>query len=205
MNIYLPRLPHANPTALERAVGARRSCREYASTALGFEQLARILWAAQGTTGAVGQKAAPSAGAQYPLAIDAVAGRIENLAPGAYRYLSVEQQLRCSVEGDLRGALCAAALDAQPWVEQAAMLVVISADFAAMQEHFREQSPRGKRGERYIYLETGAVAQNICLQAVCLDLGAVIVGGFDDALVSSVLHLPARLKPTALVCIGAPA
>ncbi|WP_319518777.1 nitroreductase family protein [uncultured Martelella sp.] len=78
-------------------------------------------------------------------------------------------------------------------------------DMLAAAQAFFEQQPYGARGERYVYLEAGAVAQNIQLQAVEEGLGSVLVGGFDDEATAGVLELPAPLAPLTLMCIGFPA
>ena len=74
-----------------------------------------------------------------------------------------------------------------------------------MNAHFGQQPPEGQRGTRYSYIETGAAAQNVHLQATALGLGMVLVAGFDDHAVSRALSLPAHLSPTALLCLGHPA
>ena len=202
MKIVLPQPTISGSTSLDQALGNRRSCREYSTAALDQQQLAQLLWAAQGASGNNGQRTAPSAGAQYPVEIYALAGRVEQLPMGTYRYRSSARELERVVDGDTRDRLGDAALDEQPWVQQAALILVLTADFESVQVHFNEQPPRGKRGERYIYLESGAIAQNIGLQATALDLGAVIVGGFDDAAVIAALDLPRGRRPTTLICIG---
>ena len=70
---------------------------------------------------------------------------------------------------------------------------------------FAEQPPDGRRGLRYVYLEAGALLQNICLQATALGLGTVFVGGFDDAKTASVLNLPSPFEPVGMICVGWPA
>ena len=107
------------------------------------------------------------------------------------------------VESDKRKELCEAAFDQQPWVGDAAIIIVLAADFQSMQNHFIKQPPVGKRGDRYVFLETGSIAQNIQLQATCINLGAVLVAGFDDKNVHQALNLPESIKPTALICVGA--
>jgi SagB-type dehydrogenase family enzyme len=47
----------------------------------------------------------------------------------------------------------------------------------------------GDRGYRYILLEAGHAAQNMCLAAASLDLGALPVGGFFDSYVAELLEL----------------
>ncbi len=82
------------------------------------------------------------------------------------------------------------------------MIIVIAADFSSMREHFFDQPPAGERGDRYIFLEAGAIAQNVHLQATALSLAAVMVGGFDDRKVADTLNLNKNIKPVALLCIG---
>jgi SagB-type dehydrogenase family enzyme len=202
LKIILPEITTALPGSLDWSIAERRSCRDYSDAVVEQQQLARLLWAAQGTTGDTGQKAAPSAGAQYPLEIHVVASRVENVPMGVYRYQTSNSELECAIEADLQATLYEAALDEQSWVKQAALILVLVADFDAMQSHFHEQPPEGERGDRYIYLESGAMAQNICLQSTSLGLGAVIVGGFDDEQVSTALNLATGIRPTALICIG---
>ena len=192
----------AAKATLNQALAERRSLRQYADAEIGQPQLAQLLWAAQGLTGEDGQSTSPSAGAQYPIEILVVAGRATDVAAGVYRYRVNRHELELTREGDIRSQLCAAALAEQPWVAEAAIVLVPVADLTAMQAHFQEQPPAGKRGERYAYLEAGAMAQNICLQATGLNLGAVLVGGFDDDAVGAALNLGDGQRATALICIG---
>ena len=202
MPIPLPPAQALSSTTLTQALAARRSRRQYGDGDIDLRHLAQLLWAAQGSTGDGRQCTAPSAGAQYPMETRVVAGRVEDLAAGVYRYRAASHQLEALLDGDLRQQLCAAALEEQPWVAQAALVLALVADVEAMQLHFAEQPPRGERGERYVYLEAGAMAQNIALQATALGLGAVLVGGFDDDAVAAVLDLPAGHRAGALLCIG---
>ena len=71
-----------------------------------------------------------------------------------------------------------------------------------------ERSARvyGRRGrDLYCYQDAAAATQNILLAAASLGLGACWVGAFDEDAVREVLHLPARLRPVALVPVGYPA
>jgi len=79
--------------------------------------------------------------------------------------------------------------------------VVVMADMASMTAHFADQPPPSERGARYAWIETGALTQNIHLQATGLGLGVVLVGGFDDARVQATLP-ECALQPTALLCVG---
>jgi SagB-type dehydrogenase family enzyme len=60
----------------------------------------------------------------------------------------------------------------------------------------------GERGVRYVHIEIGHVGQNVCLQAVALKLGAVVIGAFDDAQVKRIANLMPKEEPLYLIAIG---
>jgi len=73
--------------SVERAIFERVSQRSFSERPLALEQVAQLLWAAQGrgvdtVTGA--SRTAPSAGATYPMEIYLVAGKVNGLAPGGF-------------------------------------------------------------------------------------------------------------------------
>jgi len=94
--------------------------------------------------------------------------------PGVYRYDRAAHALVMLRAGDVRAELAAAALG-QEWVARAPVTLVVAADFT------RTTAVYGERGIRYVYLEAGHVAQNLCLAAEALGLGTVVVGAFRDA------------------------
>lgn len=184
--------------ALERALRLRRSVRDYAATALTLAEAAQLLWAAQGVTAGDGRRTAPSAGALYPLELYLVAGRVQGLEAGVYRYLSQGHRRTRLVAEDVRAELAAAALG-QGCVATAPAVLV----FAAVER--RTTRKYGDRGHQYVRLEAGHAAQNAFLQAAALGLGAVMVGAFDDAAVRRLLRLPEEETPLYLMPIGRPA
>jgi SagB-type dehydrogenase family enzyme len=60
----------------------------------------------------------------------------------------------------------------------------------------------GERGERYVHMEVGHAAQNICLQATALGLGLVTVGAFDDSSVAKVVGLAGDETPLYVIPVG---
>ncbi|MFT5113255.1 MAG: SagB-type dehydrogenase family enzyme [Parasphingorhabdus sp.] len=202
MNIHLPKAPCFASLPLETIIANRRSHREFSASKLTLQQVSQLLWSANGISGDSNYRSSPSAGAQYPIEVYAVARQVENVPGGFYRYNISDQTLQLLLKQDPGSALSEASLDHQPWVAQAALTLILVADFQAMQKHFHNQPPIGKRGDRYIFMESGAMAQNVLLQATALDLGAVLIGGFDNHKVSRLLSLPTKLEPTTLICIG---
>ena len=196
--VKLPLPRSEGPLSLEKAIEARRSVREFTGEPLSLDELGQLLWAAQGITSPQGARAAPSAGGTYPLEIYVAVGRVSGLEPGAYHYQPVEHVLLPVATGDVRARLAEASLD-QSWVSDAAADVVIAAVYS------RTTKKYGERGVRYVHLEAGHAAQNLCLQATALGLGAVTVGAFSDGDVSTVMHLAGDEEPLYVVPVGRPA
>lgn len=197
VSIDLPAPPDSGAVAVVEALRGRRSVREFSGQALTLEDLSSLLWAAQGTTAAWGGRTAPSAGALYPLEVIVVAGEVLGLEPGVYRYRGDGHSLARGIEGDLRKALAEAALG-QAWVAEAPAVLVLSAVYR------RTMKKYGDRGIRYAHIETGAAAENVCLRAVSLGLGTVLVGAFRDEDVAQVLDLGDEESPLALMPVGHP-
>lgn len=193
--VALPRPALTGPCSVERALRARRSVREYGGRPLTRAELAQLLWAAQGVTGAGGLRSAPSAGALYPLNVYVAVGAVSGLRSGVYRYRPDAHVLTTLGEGDRRAELRAAALE-QAWIETAAVVLGLAAVYR------RTTATYGERGRRYVDVEVGHAAQNVCLQAVALGLGAAVVGAFDDAAVKRVMRMTAEDEPVCLVVLG---
>lgn len=195
--VRLPQPRLDSDFSVERAIKQRRSARDFSGTALTLAEVAQLLWAAQGITSREGLRAAPSAGALYPLKIMLVAGNVGSLAPGVYAYVPAGHTLDPVAAGDHRAALAKAALG-QRWMEQAPAVVV----FCAVER--RTTRKYGSRGVSYIYLEVGHAAENVFLQAQTLGLGAAAVGAFNEAEVAAALQLPPDQRPLYLMPVGRP-
>jgi SagB-type dehydrogenase family enzyme len=195
--IALPAIAGGADAELQRLLRERRSQRHFAERPLELADLSRLLWAAQGVTGERGRRTAPSAGARFPLQVLLVAGDVEGLARGLYRYRAQDHSLLPIAEGDFRRELC---VDAywQEWVERAAALLV----FCAVSE--RTTSKYGLRGFRYVHMEAGHAAQNVYLEAAALSLGTTVVGSFRDAEVKRLLRLAPGEEPLYLMPVGRP-
>lgn len=199
-------VPPSNVSAvsIEQAIHKRRTCREYKNTPITIKVLSQLLWSAQGLTGGSNMRTTPSAGARCPLRIFVFAGNVSELPVGVYKYHAKDHELSQESNTDIRSLLSTAVIDEQPWVSKAAAVMVITADMMDMTEHFKGQSPIGERGARYVYMETGAAAQNVYLQSTALNIGVVLVGGFHDDKMKRLLSLPPGLEVTALLCLGKP-
>jgi len=198
--VYLPLPRLKGDITLEEAIALRRSIREYEEKPLALEQLAQILWAAQGITDVKREfRAAPSAGATYPLELYVVVGHkgVVNLEAGIYHYDPKAHVLKLLKHGDFRVKLYEACIR-QTWVKQAPVVIVVTAVYE------RTTLRYGERGIKYVHMEVGHVGQNIYLQATALGLGTVVVGAFYDEEVKKVLGLSEQENPLYVIPIGHP-
>ena len=193
--VVLPEPRFESHTSLEQSLLERRSVRTYLPEPLELAQVSQLLWAAQGITGPDGLRTSPSAGALYPLEIYMLAGNVNSLAPGIYRYLPEPHALVQVAGGDQRPALHAAALEQDAILEAAAVIII-----SAVPD--RTRNKYGDRGERYVHMEVGCVSQSIYLQAGALDLGTVFIGAFDDEAVRELLGAGEEQDPLGLMPVG---
>lgn len=122
-------------------------------------------------------------------------GAVQDLSPGVYKYQPNEHQLVKIIDGDKRAELAGAALG-QHFVGEGAIVIV----FTAVYE--RTTGKYGDRGIRYVHMEVGHTAQNLCLQATAMDLGTVTVGAFYDKEVAELLALPNSEQPLYIIPVG---
>lgn len=189
-NIILPKPKNETPLSLEKCISQRRSVRNFSSKEINKEQISLLLWAAQGITDKdKNYRAAPSAGATYPLEL-----YLFN-STGVYHYIPEKHKLTQKSSEDLRSELSGAALN-QGSISSAPVTIVI----CAVPE--RTMSVYGERGKRYIFMEAGHVAENIHLEAESLGLDSVPVGAFKDSQVEDLLNLPDKENPLYIIPVG---
>lgn len=84
----------------------------------------------------------------------------------------------------------------QTWVKDAPLLVLVCAD--TLFNHNGQPN-------RWAQYDTGAAAENLCLQAVALGLMAHQMGGFDAENIRAVAGVPTQFTPMAVISVGVPA
>ncbi len=193
--INLPQPVLEGPVSLEEALWLRRSIRRYSNKPLQLNELAQLLWAAQGITNERGFRTAPSAGATFPLEVFVVANNVENLTQGIYHYHPHDHQLEFLREEDVSRPLFRASLSQSMILDGGAVLV-----FAAVFD--RTTARYGARGERYIHNEIGHAGQNVHLQAAALNLGTVVIGAYRDDEVEEILGLGRDYRVLYLMPVG---
>jgi SagB-type dehydrogenase family enzyme len=186
--MQLPEPRTDSDTSIEEALWRRRSIRSYTSEPLTWEQIAQLLWAAQGINRpGTRYRTAPSAWALYPLTLYVV------LRDGVYQYIPAEHAVLKTLEGDVRRSL-----SDQNAVRSASCVFALCAKFDEM------QSRLGDQGIGFAYLEGGHAAQNLVLQATAFGLYGVTVGAITPEQVQAALQIPLEEMPFYLLPIGVP-
>lgn len=194
--IPLPKPNLKGQMSVEEALQTRRTVRTYAEGSLTLAEISQLLWAAQGITDRANERrTAPSAGALYPLEVYLLAGQVEGLDSGIYRYDCVAHTLRLLSAGDARPQLSRAALG-QQWIVRNAAVLVFTAVYSRTEKKYGERTPN------YVAMEVGHAAQNVYLQATALGLGTGVIGAFDDDRVVTALSLPRNETPLYIMPVG---
>ncbi len=189
--LELPPPDTTGETTLAVAIAARRSVRTFTPQTLSMAEVGQLLWSAQGITDPAGLRAAPSAGALYPLELYVI------LPDGLYHYEPAEHRLNLLADEDLREVVFEMGLRQQA-LREAPAVFVFTAVYARTADRY------GERAARYVHMEVGHAAQNLALQAVALGLGSVPIGAMRDEQVRVQLGLPEDHAPLYLVPVGHP-
>jgi SagB-type dehydrogenase family enzyme len=197
-------LPAAEAPSVPLAdvLSGRRSVRRFAETPLSLHEVAVLLRVAYGITssGRVDRpalRAAPSAGALYPLELYVAAQRVDNLNAGVYHYDPLEDVLRRVADAAPDAAALSPHADI---VAGAAATLIVSAVF------WRSRFKYGLRAYRFTLLEAGHATQNALLAATALGVGSIVLGGFYDGRIDALLgNDGVNESALVLVCLGRPA
>lgn len=190
-----------SPTArmdLATAITTRRSRRNYNTRSrLPLEQLSQILYLAQGITwDDPGFRAAPSAGALYPLEIYPIVQRVEGLEPGLYHHAIQHHRLELVKLGDLSQPLISAGLN-QDFLGEAHVCLVVTGIFQRTRWKYHE------RAYRYVLMEVGHLGQNLYLAAIAFSLGVCGIGAFFDDRLNQLLDIDGEQEAALyLVTLG---
>jgi SagB-type dehydrogenase family enzyme len=177
--ISLPRPGDAGGLLTEDAIKRRRSIRDYSRESMTLDEVSRVLFFTGGITAERwGHKlrAAPSAGALYPIEIYPIVHRVTGLRAGLYHYGVRDHTLSILKSGNLSGQIVRHGL-MQEFLGQANLVFVFTAIFQRLRWKYQE------RTYRYALLEAGHLGQNLYLVATSMGMGACAVGAFlDDGL-----------------------
>ncbi len=190
--VTLPEPDTTGSVTLEAAIQSRRSLREFRSEPVPLGLIGQLLWAAQGITDEKeAKRAAPSAGATYPLELYVVT------PTQVMHYLPEGHRMEVRPDADRRSDLETAAFG-QSTVADAPAVIVVAAVFR------RTRTKYGALAEAFVNREAGHATQNMLLEATASGLAAVPIGGIDGNQVKRILALPPDEDVLYLVPIGYP-
>ncbi len=192
--VPLPAPRTEGTVSVEAALHQRRSVRAPGRTPLALADVGQLCWAAQGVTDTRGHRTAPSAMARYPLQVYLLAGSVDGLAPGLYRYLPAGHALELVASGDRRAEFERRAVG-QSWVAYAPVVFVITGDVSKM-------GSMGGRAAQFMAVEAGLAAQGFFLQAQALGLGSTYVGGYRPEDARRALNVPEGEEVLAVLPVG---
>ncbi|MBE6329711.1 MAG: SagB/ThcOx family dehydrogenase [Bacteroidales bacterium] len=168
-------LPNSKTLSVDimEALSARRTERAFSNDNLTNQQIADLLWAANGVNRVEdGKRTAPSA--RNAQEID-----VYLFTPVAiYRYEAVSHSLKLVKEGDFRTSA-----GTQPFYAAASVAISLVVDFGKM-EGFDEEAKAF-----YSATDVGYVSQNIYLYCAAENLGTVVCGSVDREAVANLLGI----------------
>lgn len=201
-------LPTPPESDLSQLLTNRRSCRAYELKTLPLSALSALLWGSYGITrtdaallsGSLAlMRSVPSAGGLFPLELYIASQAVEDLPDGLHHYNVRTHALEPMSDRPVFKALEPHLFMYQA-IERANIIVFLAAVFN------RTQKKYGPRGYRYVLLEAGHVAQNLCLLAVQQGLGSLCMGGYTDEGLNRALGLvPLEEGVVYAVAVGWPA
>jgi SagB-type dehydrogenase family enzyme len=166
----------------------RQSSRTFDSKALPLQEIANLLWAADGINRPeTGKRTAPSAMNWQEVDVYVM------MKDGAYRYDAITNCLKLVVAQDLREAT-----GKQPFVKEAPLNLVYVSDYARME--------KASNDDRILFgaADVGFIAQNVYLYCASQGLAVVVRGMIDRDVLAPALKLRSDQKIILAQTVGYP-
>lgn len=172
-----------------------------ARSSMTLEELSALLWYTQGFRGRVNEflilKNVPSSGSRYPIETYFVAGEVEGLEPGIYRYIPSTHSILTLREGsDIPTEIATASLNFKVVTRAAATFIWVGIPY-------RSTWAMGNRGYRSVLLEAGHTCQELIMTAGCFGFDVQPIDIFHDDLITQIAELdPQTQWPVYLAAVG---
>lgn len=196
--ISLPTAKQTGGMPVNEAIAERRSRREFSEKVVTQAQLSQMLFAGQGLSDPTSEKRTiPSARESYPMTLYVVIRRVDGITPGLYEYLPKTHALGKLELSDLDTAIKESGV--QEGAQKAPVVFFVSAAIGDYQAKTKSTTTTAT------YLEAGHIGQNLYLTAESLDMGMVVMAGFDSTKVVKALKLDPGETVEYVVPFGHPA
>jgi len=176
---------HISPCDLAEAISRRESRRRFLAAPLTLDELAYVLWSAQGVRARLHEAAVlrtvPSAGCRHPLETYLAVLRVETLAPGIYRYLPLDHALVLERTPDHLRERITAATRGQRFAGEAAVTFIWTAIPARTEWRYAEAS------YKVIALDAGHVCQNLYLACEAIGAGTCAIAAYNQDLANDLV------------------
>jgi SagB-type dehydrogenase family enzyme len=184
----------------------RRPVRGLGQDAVSLRDLSTLLYMTNGVTGELRYpgityylRAAPSAGALYPIVTYVLVRNVSDLPPGLYHYAVSGHKLHRLRGGHALNKDLAALVAHGDFVENAPVTLIFTAIY------FRSSWKYGERAYRYCLLDAGHLAVQTMLAARGLGYRSKLIGRFDDSKVNAFLTVDEEQEGTLLILpVGKP-
>ncbi|HEY6395374.1 MAG TPA: SagB/ThcOx family dehydrogenase [Candidatus Binataceae bacterium] len=170
---------------------------------LGIPELTTLLFCANGLTRKKRMdgedyhfRAAPSAGALYPIEIYLAAGHVDDLEAGLYHFSPADLKLRGLRRGDWRQLIARAAAD-RPSLLNCDAVLILSSIFWRSAWKYRA------RAYRYCFWDAGTMLANLLAAASSETIPVDVITAFSDPEMESLLGIDGeREGAVALIALG---
>ena len=176
---------HVSDKSIVSAISQRRSIRRFKDMDLSVEELSFLLWATQGINDPTGRnpslRTVPSAGARHSFESYLFIMGVNDLTPGLYRFLPLENELLfISTISNMKDELSMACLG-QSFAATGAVT------FAWTTIPYRMEWRYSLSAHRVILMDVGHVCQNLYLACQAINCGTCALGAYDQEKIDELL------------------
>lgn len=201
-------IPLPDPATIERPDASVRESLEhwepieyFSRTSISLEDLSYLLWCIQGVrripVRGIEIRNVPSSGRRHPVDTYFLAGEIEGLATGLYRYLPGSHSIvKIREDSDLPFALGTASMNVKVVTRAAVTFLWVAVPY-------RSVWALGNRGYRSAFIETGHICQALIMAASTLGCSVLPIDLFHDRMMIELVDLdPGTEWPLYVAAVG---
>jgi SagB-type dehydrogenase family enzyme len=173
----------------------------FSRTSITLKELSWMLWCTQGFKRTVAEtiqlRNTPSSGSRYPLETYFVAGEVDGIETGLYRYLPKSGSIVAErIDSGLPLEMSTASMNFKVVTRAAVTFLWVAVPY-------RSVWALGNRGYRSVLIEAGHTCQNLIMASACLGLDVYPIDLFHDELMLKIANLdPETQWPVYLAAVG---
>jgi SagB-type dehydrogenase family enzyme len=173
----------------------------FSRSSITLKELSFLLWCSQGVRKTVAGQARlrniPSSGSRYPIETYFVAGEIEGIPTGLYRYLpSSHSIVALREDSDIPFAMGTASMNFKVVTRAAVTFLWVAIPY-------RSVWALGNRGYRSVFIETGHICQTLIMASACISCEVHPIDLFHDQMIVQLAGLDReRQWPLYIAAVG---